>query len=176
MAAFKISATVVGLALSLAGLSSLEAVSRPKALEGPIPAFVERVVDGDTLVVRARIWLGQELKILVRINGIDAPELRARCKQERKMALSARKLVKRLVGQRKVTLTHIRQGKYAGRVIAEVTDKSGSLLSTKLLKANLVRPYTRGRRKSWCKKNAVRPYQKAHITSRVRSGVKTVAP
>ena len=27
---------------------------------GPIPARIVRVIDGDTIVVRARIWLGQD--------------------------------------------------------------------------------------------------------------------
>ena len=159
----------VTLALFCAGAQLAQA--RPKALEGPVPAFVERVVDGDTLVVRARIWLGQELRVMVRINGIDAPEMRSRCKEERQLALSARRFVKTLVGQRKITLSHIRQGKYAGRVIAEVTDKSGSLLSARILKARMARPYHRGRRKSWCSKKSPR-YKKAQI----RDVSKTVAP
>ena len=154
----------------------LAADARPKALKGPVPAFVERVIDGDTLLVRAQIWLGQELKVMVRINGIDAPEMRARCRSERQMALSARQLVKRLVGQRKISLSHIRQGKYAGRVIAEVTDKNGALLSAQLLKANLARPYKRGRRQSWCKKTSPRPYKKAQIAPVIKAHIKTVAP
>ncbi|MCP4934525.1 MAG: hypothetical protein GY927_10060 [bacterium] len=160
---------VLVLILTFTGLRSLDATARPKALAGPIQAFVERVVDGDTLVVRARIWLGQELKVMVRISGIDAPELRARCDKERQIAVSARQFVKRLVGQRKVTLSHIRQGKYAGRVIADVTDKSGSPLSAHLLKANLARPYHRGRRKSWCTQKPVRPVKKAQIASKIQA-------
>jgi len=140
------------------------ATARPKPLEGPIPAFVERVVDGDTLLVRARIWLGQELRVMVRVAGIDAPEMRARCDKERRLAHSARYFVKRLVGQRKITLSDIRQGKYAGRVIATVTDNNGSSLSAQLLDANLVRPYKRGRRKSWCPQKFTNPYKKTKIS------------
>ena len=158
--------------LLLTGLGPVESHARPKTLEGPIPAFVERVIDGDTLVVRARIWLGQELEVMVRISGIDAPELRARCDKERQLAISARQLVKRLVGQRKISLSHIRQGKYAGRVIANVIDKRGASLSAHLLKANLARPYHRGQRKSWCAKKSARSYKKAQI----RSPQMTVAP
>ncbi len=167
MAGFKKGGMVLILIAILASLPSLQTAARPQALAGPIPAFVERVIDGDTLVVRARIWLGQELKVMVRISGIDAPELRARCDEERQMAISARQFVKRLVGQRKVSLSHIRQGKYAGRVIAKVTDKTGSSLSTYLLKANLARPYQRGRRKSWCPKKLVRSVKKAQITPEI---------
>ncbi len=140
------------------------ATARPKPLEGPIPAFVERVIDGDTLVVRARIWLGQELRVMVRVAGIDAPEMRARCNKERQLARSARHFVKRLVGQSKITLNNIRQGKYAGRVIATVTDNSGSSLSAQLLDANLARPYKRGRRKSWCPQGYTSSYKKTKIS------------
>jgi endonuclease YncB( thermonuclease family) len=149
--------------LPFLALLASDALARPKPLAGPIPAFVERVVDGDTLVVRARIWLGQELRVKVRISGIDAPEMRARCDKERELAHSARHFVKRLVGQHKIMLTRIRQGKYAGRVIAEVHDASGSSLSAQLLKARLARPYRRGRRKSWCTANFISPYKKARI-------------
>ncbi len=140
------------LALFLCSYELLQPVSaRPQALAGPVPAFVERVVDGDTLVVRARIWLGQELRVMVRIGGIDAPELKGRCRRERLLAVSARQFVKRRVGQRRILLTAIRQGKYAGRVIANVVDKDGSRLADSLLEARLARPYRQGRRKSWCK-------------------------
>ena len=149
--------------LTIMPLFSTSVSARPKPLAGPIPAFVERVVDGDTLLVRARIWLGQELRVMVRLSGVDAPEMRARCDTEREMARSARYFVKRLVGQRKIMLSHIRQGKYAGRVIAEVRDSNGSSLSAQLLKARLARPYRRGRRKSWCTRAFTRSYEKVQI-------------
>jgi endonuclease YncB( thermonuclease family) len=164
--------TVSMLALAFTSPLPQTANSRPKALEGPIPAFVERVIDGDTLLVRARIWLGQELRVMVRVNGIDTPELRSRCLEERRLAVSARHFVKRLVGQRKISLSGIRQGKYAGRVIAEVTDQNGVLLSKRLLKASLARPYKHGRRKSWCSKTPAPRYKKAQL----KSLIKTVAP
>ncbi len=166
----KFALLVLALPLTLAPIA--DALSRPKMLAGPIPAFVERVVDGDTLVVRARIWLGQELRVRVRISGIDAPEMKSRCTEERALARSARQLVKRLVGQRKISLSQIRQGKYAGRVIAEVAAPNGTLLSAHLLQARLARPYTRGRRKSWCTTKSPRPYRKALA----KTVAKTVAP
>jgi len=147
---FQTMITAVCASAFLLGAPLQGANARPKPLKGPIPAFVERVVDGDTLDVRARIWLGQELRVKVRLSGVDAPEMRGRCTHERQMARSAKKFVKKLVGQRKIMLMHVRQGKYAGRVIADVMLTKGGLLSKKLLEAKLARPYKRGRRKSWC--------------------------
>ncbi|HEY4265726.1 MAG TPA: hypothetical protein VGM72_10435, partial [Micropepsaceae bacterium] len=59
-----------------------------EALEGPVSAVVQRVVDGDTIEVRAAIWLGQSLTVRVRIDGVDAPELKARCPEERQLAIA----------------------------------------------------------------------------------------
>ena len=51
---------------------------------GPVPAEVLAVLDGDTLVVRARIWLGQDVETRIRLDGIDAPELKGKCESERR--------------------------------------------------------------------------------------------
>src|SRR5690606_10793304 len=58
-------------------------------LAGPVPAEVLRVVDGDTIEVRAHVWLGHEVTTLVRIAGIDTPELRGKCAAERTAARRA---------------------------------------------------------------------------------------
>jgi endonuclease YncB( thermonuclease family) len=57
-------------ALGLAGLAAIPAPAAER-LSGPYSAAVERVVDGDTLAVRVRVWLGHELAVLVRVRGID---------------------------------------------------------------------------------------------------------
>ncbi|HMI96135.1 MAG TPA: hypothetical protein VK479_06440 [Micropepsaceae bacterium] len=84
-----------------------------EALAGPVTAMVERVVDGDTIEVRAAIWLGQTLIVRVRIDGVDAPELEARCAEERKLALAARDFLARRLQGTAVKLTHVVYDKYA---------------------------------------------------------------
>ena len=42
-------------------------------LPGPIQAEVLRVIDGDTIEVRAKIWLDQYIETNVRLAGLDAP-------------------------------------------------------------------------------------------------------
>lgn len=119
------------------------------ALAGPVPAIVDRVVDGDTIQVRAQIWLGQSLTVRVRIEGVDAPELEARCPEERRMAEEARDfLAQRLTGG-KVRLSGVAYDKYGGRVRAAVSDDRGDV-ATALLRAHLVRPYHGERRQPWC--------------------------
>ncbi len=92
-------------------------------LAGPVPAEVLSVIDGDTIEVRAVVWLGQVVSTRVRLAGIDAPELRAKCARERALAERARAyLLARLEGgdRSRVRLRDIRYGKYAGRVLARV--------------------------------------------------------
>jgi endonuclease YncB( thermonuclease family) len=92
---------------SLLAAAALENNARPaterlvsQGLAGPVSAKVVRVVDGDTIDVRAAIWIGQGLFIRIRIDGIDAPELKARCAEERRLAEKARDyLARRLSGE-----------------------------------------------------------------------------
>jgi endonuclease YncB( thermonuclease family) len=120
-----------------------------EALDGPVSAIVQRVVDGDTIEVKASIWLGQTLIVRVRIDGVDAPELEARCTEERKLALAARDyLVRRLDGA-PVKLTRVVYDKYGGRVRASVADAKGDI-GAALLASGLVRSYRGERREPWC--------------------------
>jgi micrococcal nuclease len=58
---------------------------------------VERIIDGDTLVVRIALWPGLEAIYSVRARGIDAPEMRgAKCPQEKLWAEEARARAEKL--------------------------------------------------------------------------------
>jgi micrococcal nuclease len=120
-----------------------------EALAGPVPATVERVIDGDTIEVRAHIWLGQTLAIRVRIDGVDAPEMKARCAEERTMALAARDFLEKRLAGADITLTRVVYDKYGGRVRAKIADSAGDV-ATALLAAGLARPYHGERREPWC--------------------------
>ncbi|MDF2765570.1 MAG: hypothetical protein K0S81_2564, partial [Rhodospirillales bacterium] len=60
---------------------------------GPVAAAVVRVIDGDTFEARAEVWPDIHVTVAVRVAGIDAPELHARCARERELAVSARALL-----------------------------------------------------------------------------------
>jgi endonuclease YncB( thermonuclease family) len=140
---------VAALALLLVLVPAWLAPAR-ESLPGPVRADVIEVYDGDTLIVRARIWLGQVVSTKVRLAGVDAPELRGRCSREKLMARDARRFVERKLAGGGVTLRDIRFGKYAGRVLARVITAEGEDLGKALLAAGLARPYRGGRRGSWC--------------------------
>ncbi len=121
-----------------------------EVLPGPVKAEVLKVIDGDTLTVRARIWVGQNLEIHVRITGVDTPELRARCDRERTLAREARKTVRAAVASGQVRLFDVQYGKYAGRVVARVETEDGRDIAKMLIDAGLGRAYGGGKRAGWC--------------------------
>ena len=120
-----------------------------EALAGPVSAVVERVVDGDTVDVRARIWLGQNLTVSVRIEGVDAPETRSDCADERRLAIDARDFLTRRLLNREITLLRVVYDKFGGRVRAETSDTDGDI-GQALLAAGLARPHRGERREPWC--------------------------
>lgn len=135
----------------VAALLALHAAPRAsETLPGPVPATVLEVIDGDTVKLRAHIWLGQEVETAVRLDGIDTPELRGGCAAERRLAAAARDLLVRLVGDGRVSLRDIAQDKYGGRVVAKIADMGGRDLGATLLATGLARPYNGGARGSWC--------------------------
>ncbi len=134
----------IGVALGCATAAGSEEIA------GPVMAEVVRVIDGDTLQVRAEVWLGTRVATLVRIDGIDAPELRGACAGERELARRARRLMVDRVAGARVALRRVRLGKYAGRVLADVAAPGGLDLGTALIDAGLARAYRGGRRQAWC--------------------------
>ncbi len=119
-------------------------------IPGPIPARVLSVIDGDTLLVRARIWLGQEVETRVRMAGVDAPELAGRCGIERDKARQARAFAIAAIGGGPVVLREIQYGKYAGRVVARVLTADGADLARLLIQRELGHAYQGGKRQGWC--------------------------
>ena len=141
---------IVSIVAGLVGLGTPVGVSvTSEIIRGPVSAEVLRVMDGDTIVVRARIWLGQNIETRVRLDGVDTPEMNGKCERERRLALKARDWVISLAGGGKVILRDIQYGKYAGRVVARVEAPDGEDFSRSLLRAGLGRPYD-GRRRGWC--------------------------
>jgi len=132
------------------------AASTDRRLTGPVQAIVERVIDGDTLVVRARIWLDQEVRTKVRIAHIDTPELSARCSRERQMAMLARDFIQNILfakgpGEATIWLSDIDQDKYGGRVLARVAVNSGDDIAGALVQAGLAQNYDGKKRTDWCR-------------------------
>src|SRR4051812_176057 len=104
----KITGLFCTIVLLLSVFSHAEASPRQERLAGPITVKVLRVVDGDTVEVRAHVWIGEEIDTSVRFAGIDAPELHSRCAKEYKMAHAAKDEISRLLSNNLMTISNIR--------------------------------------------------------------------
>lgn len=139
------------LTLALAALCAL--CSNATALADYGSATVERVTsiyDGDTFRADIAGWpsiIGE--RVPIRVKGVDAPEIRAHCDREKKLARQAKQFtVAALRGADHIELEDLERGKYfriAARVMIDGED-----LATGLIEAGLGRSYNGGHRDSWC--------------------------
>lgn len=124
-----------------------------QTITGPVSAIVVRVIDGDTLEVDAKIWPDLVVKeISVRVDGIDTPERRGKCDAEKQLAESAKLMMGDLfpVGSA-VDLRNVREGKFAGRVLADVSsDLAGDWAATITRAGLAVEYHGRGEKADWC--------------------------
>jgi endonuclease YncB( thermonuclease family) len=114
------------------------------------PVDVVRTIDGDTFEARVRLASGLDLTTRVRLRGIDAPELKASCAKELKMAEAATVALRDLLGQGDVAIYNIGPDKYQGRVVADVATKATDNVSAALLSGGYARAYNGGHRSGWC--------------------------
>jgi len=126
------------------------AFERAAGLGTIYPAEVLRVIDGDTFEARVRVWPGLDITTKVRLRGIDAPELRARCPEERVKAEAARVALSSLLSEASVGIMHVSLDKYGGRVVAEASTRLTPNVSEQLFATGHARRYAGGRREGWC--------------------------
>jgi endonuclease YncB( thermonuclease family) len=122
----------------------------PSHLRSGHPAEVLRVLDGDTFEARVRLWPGLEITTKVRLRGIDAPELRARCDEEHAKAIAARDVLNAILAQGDVGISAVTLDKYGGRVIADASTRSTPDIAAALLGTGFARVYAGARREPWC--------------------------
>lgn len=114
---------------------------------------IVKVVDGDTIEIR-NYCFPKELKLSVRVLGVDTPEKssRAKCDKEAALAEKATKFTKEFVGKNKTAnFTNIKWDKYGGRILADVEIK-GRVLKDELINNGFARKYDGGKKQSWCGK------------------------
>ena len=150
------------------GLAVLTVQSRPApaiAAESPTPPPIARapstathpalrVIDGDTFEARVHVWPGLDITTKIRLRGIDAPELRARCAVERTMAETARDALGAMLAEGAVGISGVTLDKYGGRVVADAGTRSIPNVSSEMLAKGHARRYAGGRRHGWCEDQA----------------------
>ena len=115
-----------------------------------IVSRVISVYDGDTFRVDIDSLppiVGKNIPI--RLNGVDTPEIRGKCKYEKDLAIKARDFVRnKLANAKEIKLNNLQRGKYF-RVVANVI-VDGVSLEQELLDNELAYNYTGGKKSSWC--------------------------
>lgn len=112
---------------------------------------VTGVIDGDTLRAEM-IGAPKPLNhVLIRISGIDTPEIRGKCESEKEKAQEAKSFLnKKLSSAYAVTFGTIDWDKYGGRILAEIYF-DGVAVSQIMIDAGYAVPY-HGEKKNfnWC--------------------------
>ena len=114
------------------------------------PAEVMRVIDGDTFEARVHLWPGLDVTTRVRLRGIDAPELKARCGEERVKAEAARDALRAILDQGEVGISRVMLDKYGGRVVADASTQRHAGRFGGAARAGVARRYSGGHRDGWC--------------------------
>jgi len=118
-----------------------------------VPARVLYVIDGDTFKARVNVN-GQFYQTSVRVAHIDTPETKYafQCDAERQAGFAATRFAKTLLKKEQaVLLNEIHPGKYAGRIIANVSLLDGRDYGKIMLQSGHAIPYEGGwKTKVWC--------------------------
>ena len=114
------------------------------------PAEVLRIIDGDTFEARVRVWPGLDVDTKVRLRGVDAAELHARCAAELAQAEAARTALDNILAEGGVTISRVGVDKYGGRVDAAIATRRTTDVSAALLNGGFARSYDGGKRGTWC--------------------------
>ena len=107
--------------------------------------------DGDTIRFNLPGYppiAGKDIR--VRVNGIDTPEIKGKCKKEKYEAQQARDMVADILkGAEKITLRNMKRGKYF-RIAADVII-DGENLADVLIEAGMAIKYDGGKKThKWC--------------------------
>jgi len=83
--------------------------------------YVIKVYDGDTITIAAKLPYPTSplYRFAVRLNGIDAPEIKGKTADEKQSAQAAKHALENLILHKTVTLKNINTEKY-GRILADV--------------------------------------------------------
>jgi endonuclease YncB( thermonuclease family) len=139
----------------------LRPLTMPKATTEGHPfqvAVFHGCYDGDTCTVSlpptVPALFGDH--ITVRLSGIDTPEIKGICEEEKQLARKAQALTQKLMSEAaRIDLLEPKRDKYfriLARVMVEDQARPGEPIEVaqELVKAGLARPYDGGKKQRWC--------------------------
>lgn len=116
------------------------------------PVMVTRIVDGDTF--RATVLLADGIEVMsvgIRLRNVDTPEIHGQCDDEIMRAELAKQRLSELIPVGSVIeISNVKNDKYPGRIDANVFDENNRDVGLILIKEGFGRPYSGGKRQSWC--------------------------
>ena len=143
----KMNKILVAFAFLLASMTSATAFG----LSIELREYKDRVCyDGDTCYVIIKALPEKLEKMSIRVLGIDTPEIRGKCAEEKELALKARIFANKVFrSANKIEFKNLQWGKYGGRLLSDVylDDK---LYSKMIIDEGLARPYDGKTKKGWC--------------------------
>ena len=141
----------LGIGIGIAPVTAARNAAHPSAGGAPVPshdalrlahrAEVLRVVDGDTFEARVHLWPGLSITTRVRLRGIDTPEMKGRCMDERIKAEQARDALRAILEQGEVVIARVTLDKYGGRVLADAATYATADIAASMLETGLARRY-----------------------------------
>ena len=112
-----------------------------------INAYCFNVHDTDTISVLFKF--GSEIvKYNLRLNGIDAPELRSKNENEKKLCIEGTEYLKNMVLNKLIKIKTLKTDKY-GRMLAILYNDNDECINDLLIKKNFCRAYDGGTKESW---------------------------
>jgi micrococcal nuclease len=107
-------------------------------------ALVVKVYDGDTITIVTKLKLfGPKYKFSVRLKGIDAPEMKTKDIEEKKVAIKSRDWLSERILGRKIILKNVSYEKY-GRLLADIYYDGKISLNQRLVDNRLAVKYDGG--------------------------------
>jgi micrococcal nuclease len=106
--------------------------------------------DGDTCYVAAKTLPDSLRNMSIRILGIDTPEIRADCTEEKDLALQGRAFANDMFRNAdNIEFRNLKWDKYGGRILADVYI-DGMSYKHEIIEAGLAREYDGGKKLGWC--------------------------
>ena len=106
--------------------------------------------DGDTCYVIAKTLPESLRNMSIRILGIDTPEIRADCPEEKELALQGRVFANDMFRNAdNIEFHNLKWDKYGGRILADVFI-DGVSYKDEIIEAGLAREYYGGKKIGWC--------------------------
>jgi len=108
-----------------------------------------RVMDGDTIEVTLDLGFGISVDTIVRLNGIDTPEIHSLNIDEKNAATVAKNVLLKKLTNVQLILKTIKYGDKYGRYLADVYTDTGDYVNDFMVQYGVAHKYDGGTKQEW---------------------------